>query len=250
MLGLTMWTEESLLAVALDHFARHSPAHLLGQVGLREGRVIDGVLALQGRRIAIEAKVSRSDFRRETDAKRAPSWGACHECAYLAPAGVIRPADLPDGWGLWEVDVDGLTITRPGVQHTPTPEDSSLLATALLCRLVAESAQRPPDAGEVERLTASLASQRSIVAREKARAQDAAEQVLAMAGDDTTCRDCGEPVTYRRTGNWVHRDRGHERRCAVERAEAERLRRVAATGAEYVSVVPPRVLPTQLPISH
>ena len=54
-------------------------------------------------RVAIEVKVSKADYRNETPAKRAPAEASAHRCAYAAPAGLIDPTTLPDGWGLIEV---------------------------------------------------------------------------------------------------------------------------------------------------
>ncbi|MGX9960667.1 hypothetical protein ACW0US_18115 [Xanthomonas euvesicatoria] len=55
--------------------------------------------------ILIEAKASRSDFL--ADAKKpwriTPERGMGDWRFYIAPAGLIDPAELPDGWGLLEV---------------------------------------------------------------------------------------------------------------------------------------------------
>lgn len=54
-------------------------------------------------RIALEIKVSRSDFLSETDEKRAPWRRFADKFAYVAPEGLIKPSELPEGCGLMEL---------------------------------------------------------------------------------------------------------------------------------------------------
>jgi len=53
-------------------------------------------------RIALEIKVTRSDFLSETDEKRAPWRRFADKFAYVAPEGMIKPSELPEGCGLME----------------------------------------------------------------------------------------------------------------------------------------------------
>lgn len=53
-------------------------------------------------RIALEIKVSRADFLSETDEKRGPWRRFADKFAYVAPAGMIKPEELPAGCGLIE----------------------------------------------------------------------------------------------------------------------------------------------------
>lgn len=57
-------------------------------------------------RIALEIKVSRSDFLAETDEKRAPWRRFADKFAYVAPEGLIRVDELPEGCGLMEYRVN------------------------------------------------------------------------------------------------------------------------------------------------
>jgi hypothetical protein len=54
--------------------------------------------------IVIECKVSRSDFFSDQHkrARKRPAQAMGRERLYLTPAGLIRPEDLPEGWGLLE----------------------------------------------------------------------------------------------------------------------------------------------------
>jgi len=246
-----VWSERTLLDAALAHHGAREPAHLLRQVQM-VGRRIDAVLALGNVRIGIEAKVSRADYQRETNEKRWPTWYACHECVYLAPPDVIDPDTLPRGWGLWEVlSPDRVVTRRPPIPHEPMPGHVGALATSLLRRAAAvESRERDPGdpvvlRAEVERLEGLLAHRDAAVARERARAQRAAEQVLATLGEQP-CSMCGDAIRYTRYGRWEHVDRSREAPCEEARAAAERARRMAATGAEYGRVQAPPVLPEPL----
>lgn len=57
------------------------------------------------RAIGFEIKVSRSDFLRELKKpeKRKHLEDSCAECWFVAPAGLLRAEEIPEGWGLLEV---------------------------------------------------------------------------------------------------------------------------------------------------
>lgn len=86
-------------------------------------------------RIAIEIKVSRSDFLRETPEKRGCWQRVAHRFAYAAPPGLIAPEDVPDGCGLLDVDCTGRPYRRvswrvraPRNGHEPEPMGDRFLA--------------------------------------------------------------------------------------------------------------------------
>jgi hypothetical protein len=66
-------------------------------------RRIDALLVIRGQRTAVEVKVSRADYRRETDDKRRMWRAITHRFVYAVPAGLIAPEEVPDGIGLWYV---------------------------------------------------------------------------------------------------------------------------------------------------
>jgi hypothetical protein len=250
-----VWTEASLLDSVMTAIGGVRPLHLLRQVEV-ESRRVDAIAILGDRRIAIEAKVSRADFGRESDEKRAPSWRATHGCVYLCPPGLIEADDLPSGWGLWwALSPTRIRVVEDPRWHEPDLPALDALSTSLARRTaaledrvrVAEAHLDPTAAlvaagDEAQRLSGLLATRDAAVARERARAEDAAEQVLAALGPQR-CADCDEVVTYTRTGAWRHPDAEREARCERSRAEQERQRRARATGAEYLSVKAPRVMP-------
>jgi len=76
-----------------------------GNGDLRKRRIDGLLIGPRGQRTAIEVKVSRQDFLRETEAKRRP-WIRCsHRFVYAAPKGLLRANEIPKGIGLWEVSL-------------------------------------------------------------------------------------------------------------------------------------------------
>lgn len=66
-------------------------------------RRIDALMVLRNQRTAIEIKVSRADYRRETEQKRRTWQAITHRFVYAVPAGLVAPSEVPDGLGLWWV---------------------------------------------------------------------------------------------------------------------------------------------------
>jgi hypothetical protein len=222
------------------------PVALLTQLPVPvRGRIID-VLVLASdpnQRIAIEVKVSRADYRSETDAKRAASWQIAHRCLYAAPAGLIDPASLPDGWGLYEVhETADAVLVEQGREHQPVIGADLFTDLALLRCAAAEDAIRLGDTtpAEVARLRLDIDRHAAAVqgaqgAREKYRKQAIAarSELLALEGMQE-CADCTKPVTWLRTTmEWTHPDSRDHKDCASARAERDRQRRESATGSKY-----------------
>jgi len=62
---------------------------------------------------AYEIKVSRSDFRRDTHAKQRQARLFSDRFYYVAPAGMIKPDELPDWAGLYEFSDGQLSMKVP-----------------------------------------------------------------------------------------------------------------------------------------
>ena len=64
--------------------------------------------------VVVEGKVSRADFLadREKSFRRNPAQALGCERFYLAPAGLLRPEELPPGWGLLELSARRIVIVR------------------------------------------------------------------------------------------------------------------------------------------
>lgn len=245
------WTE----ALVIDRIRAHyetfdakygqtSTHALLTQVPAA-GRIIDLLVLADDpiERLAIEVKVSRSDYRNETDAKRAASWQIAHRCLYAAPAGLIDPDTLPSGWGLVEVHPGPtLRFLGMGEYHRPTIGDDPFTHAALKRCAAAEDAIRRGDTPahemarmrwEVDRYAAAV--ERAQGSRDKYRKQAvaAASELLAVEGMQE-CADCDKPVTWLRAQmEWTHIDPVDHKRCSKRRSEADRLARIEATGSHY-----------------
>jgi hypothetical protein len=90
-------------------------------------RRIDALMFEGQQRTAIEIKISRADFFRDTPEKRAAWQKHTHRFVYLTPKGLVKPEEVPEDCGLWEWD--GATITsikRAKVQKDPVEFPSSM----------------------------------------------------------------------------------------------------------------------------
>lgn len=78
-------------------------------------RRIDALILASTGITAVEIKVSRADFRRETEEKRRAWRAVTNRFIYLAPIGLLSPSEIPTGCGLWEFDP--ATVGRGSWQH-------------------------------------------------------------------------------------------------------------------------------------
>ena len=65
--------------------------------------------------VLVECKLSRQDFLADSEksCRRAPKTGMGCERFYLAPPGMLKPGELPPGWGLLELGVKGVHRMQP-----------------------------------------------------------------------------------------------------------------------------------------
>ncbi len=108
-------------------------AELRNSIGFRaETRYLD-FMALNTwaggkyRAIAFEIKISRSDFTRELKRpeKRAFAEKVAEECFFACPAGLVKPDEVPEGWGLIVATKAGLKVLKHAQQRKvePWPKD-------------------------------------------------------------------------------------------------------------------------------
>jgi len=72
--------------------------------------------------VLVECKVSRPDFLADRDKpfRQKPEIGLGCERFYLIPAGMLRPAELPPGWGLLEYRNRRVERLRPSAKNFRT----------------------------------------------------------------------------------------------------------------------------------
>lgn len=109
----------------------------LGTDQLGTNRRIDALMIKGKQRTAIEVKISRADYARETERKRQVWRSITHRFVYAVPAGLITPDEVPDGLGLWEIhpgDTPRLVVAkRARVNPNPDPITDQLF-TAMCYR--------------------------------------------------------------------------------------------------------------------
>jgi len=72
--------------------------------------------------VLVECKISRADFLADRDKpfRQKPEIGLGCERFYLIPAGMLRPAELPPGWGLLEYRNRKIERLRPSAKNFRT----------------------------------------------------------------------------------------------------------------------------------
>lgn len=75
-------------------------------------RRIDALIFESKARTAVEIKISRADFFRDTEAKRSAWLRHTHRFAYLVPKGLVKHEEVPEGCGLWEYENGIITIVK------------------------------------------------------------------------------------------------------------------------------------------
>ena len=105
-------------------------------------RRIDGLDFSSTKRTAFEVKVSRSDWRRESEEKRRAWRSVTHRYVYVSPESVIPVDEVPSDCGLWWVYLDPVQGTDrkvPRIQvvkkapNNPEPKDLPWRVTMNLC---------------------------------------------------------------------------------------------------------------------
>lgn len=84
--------------------------------------------------ILVECKASRSDFLAEHKKFHRTLRGMGTRRYYAAPSGMIRPEELPEGWGLLEMGARGVSVTVEAVESEPDRKEEVLLLVSALRR--------------------------------------------------------------------------------------------------------------------
>lgn len=111
-----------------------------GAYAIPQTRRIDGLLiGPNGQRTAIEVKVSRADYQRETHEKRRAWQAITHRFVYAVPEGLIAPDEVPTGIGLWYASTSGVVSAKP-CRINKAPADPPIQLFNALCYRAAKGA--------------------------------------------------------------------------------------------------------------
>jgi hypothetical protein len=99
-------THAKLVSIAVQWLRRYRCGVVLSEQACVSGEMPDAIGWKKAcHSVLVESKVSRGDFLADRDKsfRREPESGVGCERYYLAPRGLIRPQELPAGWGLLEL---------------------------------------------------------------------------------------------------------------------------------------------------
>lgn len=192
-------------------------------------------------RLALEIKVTRGDFWQDVrnPDKQAPWRELAERHAYVAPAGMIQPAELPAGSGLLEIGASGQVRWKRNAPraHTakPLPIANVLDAFHRWSRAEARvqglshGAERDGDAEQMRAELHRLRHEVELLTGQAERARSAAEvwrkRYAAVGAPE--CGTCGKPIRPARKGrtdtfsclHWEHAP-ADERACYELRHKA------------------------------
>lgn len=96
------------------------------------------------RTVAYEVKVSRSDFLNEIKdpLKRKPSEEFASECYFVVPTGLVKPDEVPEGWGLMTAGDGGLRTVKIAEQRQCGKDLPVRFVAALARRCADENAPK------------------------------------------------------------------------------------------------------------
>ncbi len=118
-------THGKLVEMAEGWLRRQRCGVVLSEQGCASGEMPDAI-GWKGKNhsIVVECKVSRADFL----ADREKPWRKNAEIAlgceryYAAPKGMLKVAELPEGWGLLEASARSLVVVKKGSKKLRHPE--------------------------------------------------------------------------------------------------------------------------------
>lgn len=106
---------EQLVAKGVTWLRSYGCGVVLSEQTCASGETPDAIGWKRGcHSVLVECKISRADFLidREKPFRRKPQSGMGCERFYLAPAGLLRTEEMPEGWGLLELKNRTLEVTR------------------------------------------------------------------------------------------------------------------------------------------
>jgi len=116
-------THAQLIEKAVHWLRRYRCGVVLSEQACVSGEMPDAIGWKQASHsVLVECKVTRGDFLadRAKPFRVKPEKGVGNERFYLAPAGLIKPEELPTGWGLLELQKGRVEMVRPSARNLRT----------------------------------------------------------------------------------------------------------------------------------
>lgn len=90
-----------------------------------------------GQSVLVECKTSRSDFHADKDKcfRREEERGMGDERFFAAPKGVLSPDDMPDGWGLLELDERCVRVSKKPIPKSANKYAEVTMLVSVIRRL-------------------------------------------------------------------------------------------------------------------
>src|SRR6266853_3372626 len=114
------FTHGKLVAMAVQWLRRYRCGVVLSEQACVSGEMPDPIGWKRAcHSVIVECKVTRSDFLadRAKPFRLKPDQGVGCERFYLVPAALVRPDELPVGWGLLEYRSGGIETAHPSAKN-------------------------------------------------------------------------------------------------------------------------------------
>jgi hypothetical protein len=131
-------THAQLVSMAVAWLRRYRCGVVLSEQACASGEMPDAIgWKGQSHSVLIECKVSRADFLadREKPFRRKPELGLGCERFYLTHGSMLRPEELPQGWGLLEVKNRHVEMLHPSSRNLRTAKGFRYEMNLLLASL-------------------------------------------------------------------------------------------------------------------
>lgn len=131
-------THAALVRKAVDWLRGYRCGVVLSEQACVSGEVPDAIGWKRAcHSVLVECKVSRGDFLadRAKPFRQKPDSAVGCERFYLVPRDLIRPEELPAGWGLLEVNNRGVELSRPSKKNLRSEEGFRCEMNLLLASL-------------------------------------------------------------------------------------------------------------------
>lgn len=131
-------THAQLVSTAVAWLRRYRCGVVLSEQACASGEMPDAIgWKGQSHSVLVECKVSRGDFLadREKPFRRKPEMGLGCERFYLTQGSLLRPEELPPGWGLLEVKNRRLEMVQPSAKNLRTAKGFRYEMNLLLASL-------------------------------------------------------------------------------------------------------------------